>query len=135
MTGGAFLLLGEGYSSGLRLVSNLLMTRMLYPEAFGIMLVINVVFTGLAMLSDVGIRSAIIARKGEVDQQFLNVAWTIMIIRGFILGAIAAFIASPLAEWYEHPELFELVLLVSLGPVIAGFASPFPRVAERQVEL
>lgn len=135
MTGGAVLLLGEVYSSGIRLLSNLLMTRMLYPEAFGIMLVVNVVFAGLSMLSDVGIRGAIIARKGEVDQQFLNVAWTIMIIRGFILGAIAALIAQPLADWYGHPELFELVLLVSLSPIISGFASPFPRVAERQVEL
>lgn len=135
MTSGAALLLGEIYANGIRLVSNLLMTRMLYPEAFGIMLVVNVVFSALAMLSDVGIRSAIISRKGEVGQQFLNVAWTIMIIRGFILGAIAALIAKPLANWYQHPELFELILLVSLGPIISGFASPFPRVAERQVEL
>ncbi|XOV81715.1 MAG: oligosaccharide flippase family protein [bacterium] len=135
MTGGAVLLLGEVFSNGVRLISNLLMTRMLYPEAFGIMLVVNVVFSALSMLSDVGIRSAIISRKGELDQQFINVAWTIMIIRGFVLGAIAVVLAQPLADWYGHPELFGLVLLVSFGPIIGGFTSPFPRVAERQVEL
>ncbi len=135
LTGGAILIVGEAYSNGLRLLSNLIMTRLLYPEAFGIMLVVNLVFAALQMLSDVGIRSAIISREGELDRRFVNVAWTIMIIRGVVLGAIAAALAHPIAVWYGQEQLFGLILLASLAPVISGFASPYPRVAERNVKL
>ena len=135
LSGGAALLVGEAISSVIRLGANLIMTRLLYPEAFGVMLVINLVFSALAMLSDVGIRSAIIARKEELSDKFLHVAWTIMILRGGFLGVIAALIAQPIALWYGHPELFELVLVAAIAPVIAGFASPAPRVAERNVKL
>ena len=135
LTGGAILIVGEVYSNGLRLLSNLIMTRLLYPEAFGIMLVVNLVFAALQMLSDVGIRSAIISREGELDRRFVNVAWTIMIIRGVVLGAIAAALAHPIAVWYGQEQLFGLILLASVAPVISGFASPYPRVAERNVKL
>lgn len=135
LSSGAVLLAGEAYSNLLRLLANLLMTRLLYPEAFGVMLVINIVFSALAMLSDVGVRSAIISKTGDLDQNFINVAYTVMVVRGFVLGLVAILIAKPIAVWYEHPALFELLLLASLAPMISGFTSPYPRIAEKQINL
>ena len=132
--GGAVLLAGELYSNGIRLVSNLVMTRLLFPEAFGVMLVVNLVFSALSMLSDVGIRSAVIARKEGVDARFLNIAWSIQIIRGCCLAVIAALLAKPMATWYDHDQLFELIMVASLAPIIGGFASPFRMVSERNIK-
>ena len=74
--------LSIGGSNGLRLVSNLILTRLLFPEAFGLMALVQVFIAGLNMFSDAGIRTAIIRHTRGDDPDFLNTAWTIQIIRG-----------------------------------------------------
>ena len=49
-----------GGTSGLRLFSNLVLTRLLFPEAFGLMALIQVVIAAAAMFSDFGLREGII---------------------------------------------------------------------------
>ncbi|MEY3827884.1 MAG: hypothetical protein RLZZ148_2705 [Cyanobacteriota bacterium] len=44
-------IIGYGASQGLRLGANLILTRFLVPEAFGIMALINVFITGLNLFS------------------------------------------------------------------------------------
>ena len=44
---------GFGTGQFLRLVSNLLLTRLLFPEAFGILALVQVVLHGIKMFSDV----------------------------------------------------------------------------------
>jgi len=43
---------GDALSNIIRLAGNLIMTRLLFPEAFGLMLIVALVQTALAMLSD-----------------------------------------------------------------------------------
>lgn len=135
ITGGAGLLLGTAYGSAIRLLSNLVLTRLLYPEAFGLMLIVNLTFVALGMLSDVGIRSAIISKRGELTDHYLDVVWTIMILRGVVLGIVAFAVAQPIALAYGEPQLFELIVIAGLAPVLGGFASPYPQVAEREVKV
>ena len=131
--GGGILLIGDLYQNGLRLVANLIMTRLLFPEAFGLMLIINLVFTGLSMMSDLGIRSAIIVRKDDIDDEYLRTAWTMGILRGVVLGAIALALAHPVSVLYGEPELFGLIAMVSIAPVIQSLTSPQPILAEKGV--
>ncbi|MFK5970529.1 MAG: oligosaccharide flippase family protein [Candidatus Marithrix sp.] len=79
-----------GHVSGqlLRLASNLIMTRLLVPEMFGIMAIANVLLIGLSMLSDMGIRQHIIQSKHSESEIFLNTAWVVQIIRGGIIWLI-----------------------------------------------
>jgi hypothetical protein len=44
-----------GGQNALRLGSNLILTRLLFPEAFGLMALVQVFMTGLQMFSDLGI--------------------------------------------------------------------------------
>ena len=82
----AFLSIGSfGLSQGLRLVSNLLLTRILFPEAFGLMGLVNVLLIGLAMFSDVGIGPAIARSPRGDERDFLDTAWTLQILRGLLL--------------------------------------------------
>ncbi|HET8707467.1 MAG TPA: oligosaccharide flippase family protein, partial [Pseudomonadales bacterium] len=55
------IIFGDAYLHALRLGGNLVMTRLLFPEAFGLMLIVNLVFTALHMLSDAGIAQAVIS--------------------------------------------------------------------------
>jgi len=133
LSGGAVTLLADVYSHVLRLVSNLVMTRLLYPEAFGLMLIVNLVFTAFFMLSDVGIRGAIITKKGELSDEFINTAWTIGVLRGLVIGVLGLIVAWPMAQVYNEPILWGLIAVASLGPALQGFTSVTPTLYEKDV--
>ena len=112
---------GFGFSQIIRLASNLLLTRLLYPEAFGMMALITVFLMGLAMFSDVGTTPAILQSKRGDDPDFLNTAWTIQVIRGICLWVVACLITYPISLIYNEPQLREFLPVAALSLVIAGF--------------
>lgn len=107
----------------LQLASNLLLTRLLYPEAFGLMALANVVLIGLQMLSDVGIKPAIIQHARGGEPEFLNTAWSIQVVRGFLLWAVACLAAYPASVIYKSELLFPLICVLGSTAAITGFAS------------
>ena len=131
--GGVFIIAGEAYGSLLRLAANLVMTRLLYPEAFGLMLIVNLVVLALGMLSDVGVRGALITKQGDIDDKFLDTGWSMMVIRGGLLGLTTLALAVPVASYYEEPQLVGLLCIAAVGPVLQGLSSPYPILAEKSV--
>jgi O-antigen/teichoic acid export membrane protein len=117
----SWILLGYGGSQGLRLASNLILTRLLFPEAFGLMALVGLVTVGLMLFSDVGIAPSIAQSRRGDDPDFLNTAWTIQIIRGVILFCIAAGLAVPFAAFYDAPELAAYLPVAALALLITGF--------------
>jgi O-antigen/teichoic acid export membrane protein len=115
------LVMGYGTSQALRLVSNLILTRLLFPEAFGLMALISVVTVGLMMFSDVGIGPSIAQNKRGDDPDFLNTAWTIQVIRGFGLWAFACVLALPVSQFYNEPMLALYLPLAGVSLAVAGF--------------
>lgn len=124
---------GFGASQAIRLLSNLLLTRLLYPEAFGLMGLVTVFMIGLAMFSDVGIGPAISRSTRGDEPEFLNTAWTIQIIRGIILFLAGAALAKPASVFYGEPELFELLLLASTQFLIFGLMPTRRETANRHL--
>lgn len=112
---------GFGASQLFRLASNLILTRLLFPEAFGMMALVAVFMQGLAMFSDVGVTPAILQSKRGDDPDFLNTAWTIQVMRGFALWLAACLLAWPVAQFYGEPLLMYLLPVASLTLVIQGF--------------
>jgi O-antigen/teichoic acid export membrane protein len=117
----SWLVLGYGGSQALRLAANLILARLLFPEAFGLMALINVVTVGLMMFSDVGIGPAISQNKRGDDPAFLNTAWTIQVIRGVCLWAVACLLAWPASQLYEAPELATYLPIAAVSLILAGF--------------
>ena len=117
-------LFGDAYMNAARLIGSLIMTRLLFPEAFGLMLIVNLLFAAINMLSDAGIRQAIIVNVNGRDREFLNTSWTLLVIRGALLCLLACALAYPISEVYDKPILFPMILAVSLSPLIRGFSSP-----------
>jgi O-antigen/teichoic acid export membrane protein len=113
------------YGSGqlIRLGSNLILWRLLFPDAFGLMAIVNTFIVGLAMFSDIGIGQNVIRHERGDDPDFLNTIWTIQVIRGLILALVATLAAVPIARFYHQPELAHLVPPVALGVALAAFNS------------
>ncbi|MDX2239769.1 MAG: oligosaccharide flippase family protein, partial [Leptolyngbyaceae cyanobacterium bins.302] len=61
--GSAWTIGGHAASQVIRLGSNLLLSRLLFPEAFGLMALVFTFITGLHMLSDFGVQPNIIQSK------------------------------------------------------------------------
>lgn len=122
-------------AQGIRLAGNLVLTRMLFPEAFGLMSLVQVFMQGLQMFSDVGIGPSLIQNKRGDDPDFVNTAWTIQVLRGCTLSVIAALIAWPVAAFYAQPTLGWLLAVSGLTAAIAGLTSSGVYLAQRHLAL
>ncbi|MFM7427769.1 MAG: oligosaccharide flippase family protein [Elainella sp.] len=112
-----------GASSLLRFGSNLILTRLLVPELFGLMALTYVFIAGLQMFSDVGVGVSIIRHKRGDEREFLDTAWTIQAMRGGILWIACLLLAYPASLVYQEPRMLWLLPLVGLNTVLAGFNS------------
>ena len=133
--GTALSVVGFGGGQVIRLISNLILTRILFPEAFGLMALVQIVVTGLEMFSDMGIHPAIIQSKNGEDRDFLNTAWTMQIIRGLFLWLIACLIATPAAQFYGQDALIQMIPVLAFTTVISSFRSTNYSLASRRLTL
>lgn len=119
--GSAWTALSFFAAQGFRLGSNLILTRLLFPEAFGIMALVTVLLVGLMLFSDMGTGPAIMQSKRGDDPDFLNTAWTLQILRGGMLWLTACILAYPAAVFYGQPMIAMLLPVASLSLLFAGF--------------
>lgn len=126
---------GFGASQIIRLASNLILTRLLFPEAFGMMALVMVFIQGLYQFSDVGVGPAIMQSKRGDDPRFLNTAWTIQAGRGVLLWLAASVLAYPMALLYGEPQLMQLLPVAALTLVIQGFNPTRLMLANRHLQL
>jgi len=131
---GIWVLLGHFISQLIRLGGNLVLTRLLVPEMFGVMAIVNVVLMGVQMFSDLGLGQSIIQSKRGEEPEFINTAWTLQIIRGFLLWLFICILAGFL--WagrylgyldndnvYAYPLLPWLIMTAGIASLISGFNS------------
>jgi len=114
---------GFGTQQLLRFGSNLLLTRLLFPAAFGLMAMLSLVLYGLIMLTDVGLLQAVVRSERGDDPVFLDTAWTIQAMRGALLWGIAAALAWPMAVLFREPVLLQMIPVGSASVFIHGLAS------------
>lgn len=127
--------LGFGSENALRLAGNLVLTRLLFPEAFGLMAIVQVFIAGLYMFSDMGIRASIVHDTRGEDPALLNTAFAMQIARGVVLWLITCAAARPLASFYEEPILAPILPVAGLVAVIQGFNSTKLHTANRNMVL
>jgi len=114
---------GYGATQLLRFGSNLVLSRLLFPEAFGLVALVNIFNQALAMLSDVGLQEAIVQNPRGEHPDLLDTAWTIQVGRGFLLYGVALAMAWPLAAIYRQPELSWLICAGSASVLLQGMNS------------
>lgn len=133
--GSMLTLVTHGGSVMLRLVSSLILTRLLFPRDFGLMALVQSFMFGLEMFSDVGIVPSIIHHKRGDDPTFLNTAWTIQAFRGFCLWICAGLLAVPASWFYQEPLLAQMLPIVGINAFIAGLNSTKMATMNRQIKL
>lgn len=124
-----------GLSKIAQLASNLILARLLFPEAFGLMALVTVFIAGIGLLSDVGVKPSIVRSTRGDDPEFLSTCWTLMVVRGFWITAIAWLLAWPYSLLYDEDMLFAMICVGAVSSIFTGFASIEPMVRSRHLDL
>lgn len=124
---------GRGAGQFLRLASNLILARLLFPEAFGLMSMASVVLAMISLFADTGVRLALIQNPRGHERQFLDTAWIISICRGCVLFAVSWGLAGPMAQFYGKPEMAGLIRLISVSILLQGFENPAAVILTREL--
>ena len=102
---GSWVLLGHALSQALRLATNIVISRLLAPDAFGLMAVVVVLMVALALFSDLGINRSVIQSPRGHEPAFLDTAWSVQVLRGAAMAGVSLLLALglALAAWWQVP--------------------------------
>ncbi len=120
--GSSLLIILQAATSVLRLGSNLILTRLLAPEAFGVVAIVVSIWYVLLMLSDLGLR-AYVTRHPTAGDELVQTVWTIRFIRNIFLAAIMFVGAEFFASLYSAPEVSPAIRVASAFIFVEGFTS------------
>ena len=121
--GATITVIGQGVSSVIRFGSNLVITRLLLPEHFGLMALLSTFLAGMVLFSEMGVCPNIIQNPRGEEPLFFNTAWTLKVIRGVWLWVLACLLAWPLSRFYQQPQLLTLLPVVGLQGLVEGLES------------
>jgi len=118
----------------LRLASNLIMTRLLVPDMFGVMAVANTLIVGLQLCSYLGVQHNIIQSSRGDERIFLDTAWVLQILRGSLIWLAALSLSGvlyfsnqaglvPVGSAYADSSLPAIIATLSFTALISGFES------------
>ncbi|KKQ35044.1 MAG: Membrane protein involved in the export of O-antigen and teichoic acid [Microgenomates group bacterium GW2011_GWA2_37_6] len=100
-----------------------ILARILTPAEFGAFGVATLVLSFLEILTETGINIFLIQQKGDI-KKYLSSAWIVSIIRGCLMAILLVTSASFISDFFNSPESYPVILLISLVPFIRGFINP-----------
>ncbi|MEG4088329.1 oligosaccharide flippase family protein, partial [Microcoleus sp. Pol12B4] len=133
--GAVWTIVSYGSSQIIRFGSNLILTRLLLPELFGLMGLAYVFIIGINLFTDIGLGPSIIQNKRGDEPQFFNTAWTMQVIRSLFVWLCLILITSPVTQFYEEPRLMWLIPAISINTLIGGFKSTSVSTLERKMSV
>jgi O-antigen/teichoic acid export membrane protein len=109
-----------------------LIARWVGPAEFGALATALLVVTILDSLTESGLAAALVHRS-EVDDEHLDVAWTIGILRGVGLALLMLAIAPAIADLVDAPDATGLIRVLAVVPVLRSLRSGALPVLERRL--
>ncbi len=126
--------LGSLAEQSVRFGRNMLLTRMLAPEAFGLMAMVLSAATLIQVLVDVGAREAIVQNPKGSEEGHVVAAWWMTVGRALSIYGMVYVLAPLAARFYGHAELTALARVAILSIVFDGLMSPRAIVAQKEMK-
>ena len=133
LSGLSWTAVGQGVTVLVKLGSNLVLTRLLAPELFGLIGTALAVLAVLDLLSDMGLQPAVIRHADGESADVTSTAWWLGLARGGTLTAAACGLAIPAAAFYGEPPLAGLLIMMGLRPLLLALRSPAYPILRRQM--
>ena len=118
-----WIILGQVANRFLALLNNVAIARLLSPEILGVIAIVNSINQGATLFSEIGVNQNIVRSSRGEDPNFYNTAWTIQVVRGFILFFIICLLSYPLAKFFEIDQLLYIFPVAGVGFILSGLMS------------
>lgn len=105
---------------GSQVVRTAVLARLLTPAVFGIFGIAMLAMRSLETVSATGFAQALIQRP-SAGRGDLDTAWTLTVIRSFILASILYFAADAVAGFYETPAARPVIRAIAVCVLLRGF--------------
>ena len=99
------------------------LARILTPTQFGVFGIASLMLSFLEIITETGINIFLIQEKKDI-REYLNSAWAVSIIRGFLIAFILLASAPFIANFFNSEESIHVIYLIALVPMIRAFINP-----------
>jgi len=106
----------------LSIIKMVVVARMFTPSEYGLVSIALLVLMIMDTFSQTGIQQALLQKTGDI-RPFLRPAWTISVIRGVLLAAIAIGISPFAADFFGTGEAEGIIQILALSFLIQGFTN------------
>jgi O-antigen/teichoic acid export membrane protein len=124
VVGGLWVAFTNGGNRVLELLMLVVLARLLPPAEFGLFGIALVALSALKRFSQVGLDIALVQRKEENVDAYLDTAFTIQLIRGLLVATVAYLAAPGVAWFFGEPEATTLLRVAALATLFQTASNP-----------
>lgn len=132
--GGVWLGAGSLTEQVFRFTRNMILTRLLAPEAFGIMAIIQSTTAIIQCLTEVGVKEGLIQNPNGDKEEYIDAAWWLAMLRSLSIFVILFAAAPFIAKFYGNAELSSLLRVAVASMIFEGAISTKAYVALKQMK-
>ena len=124
-SGGIWLGIGSSVEYSFRILRNVILVRLIAPDAFGIMAIVLAFYQFFESFTQLGVREAVIQSPKGNDELYLNGVFWLSIFRSLFLFISAYFAVPFIAQFYKDPELVPMMRVAFLSIIFLGAINPW----------
>jgi len=107
---------------GLGLIRLVILARLLAPHDFGLFGIALLAMSTLETFSQTGFQTALVQKKGNIAD-YLDTAWTVSVIRGFILFILVLLAAPYVALFFNTPKASLIIQVIGVSMFLRGLTN------------
>ncbi len=130
--GGLARMLAQGANFWVRLVTLMILARLLEPDDFGLIGMVTAFTGALGLFRDFGLSSAAIQRPTISDEQISMLFWLNLLI-GMGLCIVALALAPAISAFYREPRLTSIAAALALGFVFNSLGLQHASLLQREM--
>ena len=133
LRGGSWMGAGSFAEQFTRFARNMILARLLAPEAFGTMAIVLSAGSVIHSITDMGVKEAIIQNPRGTEKRYTSAAWWLSLGRAASLYSIIFLLAPWMSRFYGNHELASLLRVVAIGVILDGAFSSRAYVAMKEM--
>lgn len=100
----------------------IILAHLLDPYNFGLMGVALLTMAILETFSATGFQTALIQKKEDI-KSYLDIAWTVLVLRGFVLFALLYLIAPYAAIFFNEPKAAPIIQVIGISVIFKALTN------------
>jgi O-antigen/teichoic acid export membrane protein len=118
--GGTWVIILRIANRGLDFFRTIILARLLSPADFGLLGIALLSMSMLETFSQTGFKAALIQKKEDITS-YLDTAWTVSVLRGFVLFLLIFLSAPMIAIFFESLEAVSVIRVLAISTLLTGF--------------